>query len=424
MTARLTPPSQSEMQQLAQERFGATTPRRRRLPGIPPFRDRFYRYVIKRADPGQWSKDIEEWLEEVERRTRIAIDRSGGLRTHRDLEARRLLGGMALAILEEVTGLLQIIPNTVAELFQSTAEPALALERIRAASDRLAALQRELEILALSSGPLDMPFLSPLAPSVNELIAFAESLIGQFDTMLVALRERDAIGYMKAGTHLADIVGSLTGLAGDVMAAGKASAGLAAAGTEASALAARETFAAVYQDLRRAGRLPAGGFDAVFPEPGRYPTLEIRPNGDVLGSYSDVRRYVRESSLSAGRRVGDSSIEAHHLLEEHLMDQFGIPANAGRSVALEWEDHRIFTEEVPRWLPRDKRFYDVDEIFDAHAHVYQSHGHPEWIPEMRDFLRQNREQLRARYEDGRVPGASAPDFPQRKSRVLEFLDDL
>lgn len=187
--------------------------------------------------------------------------------------------------------------------------------------------------------------------------------------------------------------------------------------------AARSVFRRVRQQLLQHGWKPTGRRRAVVPDAGKYPTVEIRPNGDVLGSYDDVRRYAVESGLTAGRRAGESTIEVHHLLEDRLMRQFGVARKSGRSVALEATDHQHFSTELPRYLPK-KQFYDVDDVFDAHARMYREAGHPEWVDEMRAFLRENRDTIRRRYQDGSVPGGDHADFAGRLDRVSKFLDAL
>jgi hypothetical protein len=132
---------------------------------------------------------------------------------------------------------------------------------------------------------------------------------------------------------------------------------------------------------------------------------------------------MEDAGLTAARRKGESTIEVHHLLEDRLMEQFGIKRSEGWSVGLEADDHAVFSGELPRHLPR-KRFFDIDDVFNAHAEMYRDHGHPEWVDEMRAFLRQNRQRIRSRYEQGRLPGASDPDFVERRQRALRFLDTL
>ncbi|MCZ7356843.1 MAG: hypothetical protein O8C66_14255 [Candidatus Methanoperedens sp.] len=192
---------------------------------------------------------------------------------------------------------------------------------------------------------------------------------------------------------------------------------------EPVAVTARETFSPMYEQLIKAGYKPMGPSKAIWPD-ARYPTVEIRPKGDIFGNYDEVLNYVRETGLTGRRGIDESTIEAHHLLEDRLMEYFGIPTAKGRSVALEAGDHAYFSAEVPSHLPR-KTFFDINDVFDAHAQVYREAGHEEWIDEIRNFLRQNKDFIRYRYEiTGLIPGSYLPDFVERRRIALEFLDGL
>jgi hypothetical protein len=56
--------------------------------------------------------------------------------------------------------------------------------------------------------------------------------------------------------------------------------------------------------------------------------------------------------------------------------------------------------------------------------MYQDNGNPEYVPKLREFLRQWRDVIRKRYEKGQVPRGRSPDFPERQKRVFAFLDSL
>ena len=192
---------------------------------------------------------------------------------------------------------------------------------------------------------------------------------------------------------------------------------------EATATVARKTFKEIYSQDLQAGLVPEPGNGAILPDLKRYPTVRIMPNGDVIGDYSHVRKFAKECGLTSGRRIGESSIEVHHLLEERLIKFFGISRGKGLSVTLEASDHAEFSAEVPRHLPR-KVFFDIDDVYDAHAQVYDEAGHPEWNAEIRKFLQSQKQTIKKAYESGKVPGANLPDFPQRKQRAFSFLDSL
>ncbi len=190
-----------------------------------------------------------------------------------------------------------------------------------------------------------------------------------------------------------------------------------------SAKTARDVYTDVYQGLKKSGLKPSGRNRAIQPDPSRYPSVEIWPNGDVWGTYADVLKYAQESGLTAVRKGSASTIEAHHLTEKHSMQYFGISDDEGLSIALEASDHTKFTSELPRIRTREL-FYDIDEVFKAHAEMYEAMGHPEWVPQLRKFLRAHKDTILGVYKQKLVPGAHLSDYPQRLRRVTRFLNSL
>lgn len=203
---------------------------------------------------------------------------------------------------------------------------------------------------------------------------------------------------------------------------------------EPEAPTARETFKEVYRALAASDNpawQPTGKHEAIWPDRMLYQTVEIRPNGDVLGTYKDVRTYVRACQLTGRRRVdrgggkeiANQTIEVHHLMEDHFMKQFGVTRDEGRCVSLEWNEHAYFSKELPFHLPRDI-FFDIDVIYDAHADMYTQAGHPEWVEELRYFLILMRGKLLRAYMGSTLPGATSPEFNAVRARVTAFLSHL
>jgi len=147
------------------------------------------------------------------------------------------------------------------------------------------------------------------------------------------------------------------------------------------------------------------------------------PNGDVWGTYADVLKYAQESGLTAVRKGDMSTIEAHHVIEKNSMRDFGISDDEGLSIALEASDHSKFTTELPRIRKRDL-FYDIDEVFKTHAEMYETMGHPEWIPQLKKFLLAHQARIMGVYNQKLVPGAHLPDYPQRLRRIIRFFNSL
>lgn len=234
---------------------------------------------------------------------------------------------------------------------------------------------------------------------------------------------REAAGAGPAATAAGAEVGAEAGAAGVGMGSrmpGIPGAGMPLTGREEPV--ARKFFAAVFGGLRRAGFSP-DETGAIRPATGLYPTVRVQPGGDVFGSYDDVLKYLKDTGMTGARNVAEETFEAHHLLEDSVMAQFGIPRGEAMAVAVGVEEHHIFSAEVPRHLPRGLG-HDIDEVFRAHARAYIENGHPEWVDELTEFLKQHRDAISNRYQQGQVPTAGEPDFEKRRSRALKFLEGL
>jgi hypothetical protein len=191
---------------------------------------------------------------------------------------------------------------------------------------------------------------------------------------------------------------------------------------------ARDTFKKIYEELyeelKRKGLKPEGRRKVIRPDKAKYPTVEIRPNGDVVGRHDQLLEYLRDVGATGRHSSLNVTIEAHHLLEKGLMKSFGITTEEGIAIAVEASEHEKFTSMVPAELGAtrgDPIFYDIDDLYRAHRNVYANAGHLEWVADLRDFLRANRDRLLKLYETGRVPGAKLADFPKRLARVRKFL---
>lgn len=187
---------------------------------------------------------------------------------------------------------------------------------------------------------------------------------------------------------------------------------------------AREVGKRIYRQLVKAGHTPAGRGRAISPNLERYPTVRIHPNGDMFGAYDDLTRYLKDAELTGPRTGGATTLEAHHLVEDRLLSPYGIPRDRGATVALESVEHAEMSAELPRWLPRNRTVYDIDEIVLAHERMYIDLGYREFVPRVRRFVREYRDVIRRQYLQRQVPGAKAASFNTRLKRVLDFLDAL
>jgi hypothetical protein len=199
---------------------------------------------------------------------------------------------------------------------------------------------------------------------------------------------------------------------------------LLARGGRAARGTAREAGRRIYRQLARAGHSTEGSARVIRPSRKSYPTVEVRPNGDVFGNWDDLNRYLADAGLTGSRKGGATTLEAHHLVEDRLVKPYGISHGEGWCVALEAVEHAEISRELPRWLPQNVSVYDIDHIVLASERMYRDLGYSEFVPHVRAFVRQHRQTIRGLYTQRRVPGASQPDFNARLRRVLKFVDAL
>lgn len=190
----------------------------------------------------------------------------------------------------------------------------------------------------------------------------------------------------------------------------------------------REFFRQVYdsylQEYRQGGRAafrPQTAHQLIYPDPRKYVDVFLRPNGDVMGPWYHVLKFARECGMTGtDRRGGPTTVQVHHLLEDRLMEHFGVPRRQGFCVTLEKLDHDVFSAELPHLLPRGDVYFDLDVVYDAHCAMYRDHGQSDWIPFLRTWLRQWKSTILARYHAGLMRGATGADI----QRVRTFLNSL
>ena len=185
----------------------------------------------------------------------------------------------------------------------------------------------------------------------------------------------------------------------------------------------REFGKGIYNDVTN--NMPAGATllpnGAVRLYPDR--SVEVHPNGDIFGSYRDLAWYEQQAGLTGSEAGNENPVQAHHLLEDNLMEQFGISRDEGRAVLLDAVDHDHFNE-IPRAMPRGARPDDIQTIFNTTAGIYNDANRPEYVDQMRQFLAEHRDRLAQQYQQGMVPGANEPNFADRQAEALSFLNSL
>jgi hypothetical protein len=261
---------------------------------------------------------------------------------------------------------------------------------------------------------------------LNSAAKILTPMIAQIAITFGALALSGLIGRLRKGKGSAEIrCSDCTIVPKDEAAKAPEKATTAEAAPEPAAKFSREVFRRVYEQYLASGAEAVGPERGVFPDPTKYPTVEVRPNGDVFGRYDELAKFGQDAGMT-GKRGPVGSIEGHHLLEDNYMEYFGVKRADGRSVGLESADHAIFSKEVPAELGgrTPKKFFDIWDLFNAHAKVYRENGHPEWVAEMIRFLRDQKSVIKDAYVGGKVPGSKLPDYAPRVSKALDFLNNL
>ena len=87
----------------------------------------------------------------------------------------------------------------------------------------------------------------------------------------------------------------------------------------------------------------------------------------VMGSYREMQ------AITAGQR---GAIQAHHILEERHLLNWGLDASEAPAVVLSREEHAAVTSLLRQELSYG-RVYSPDEVWSAYQRVYA--GAPEWL---------------------------------------------
>jgi hypothetical protein len=185
-------------------------------------------------------------------------------------------------------------------------------------------------------------------------------------------------------------------------------------------LEAHHGFAALYHTLQQEGVEPDLESGAIHPP--NYPNVGIMPNGEVYGSYKELRGYLRSEELTSCRGSEILGFEAHHLLENRLMEPFGFSEGEGMCVAAYSDEHMNLVHGengVDFQLPRGYR-YNIQDVVEGHIQAYNDIGHPEWAEAVRDYARVNQDRIIEAYENGTVPWATEEDT----KRAREYLRSL
>ena len=158
--------------------------------------------------------------------------------------------------------------------------------------------------------------------------------------------------------------------------------------------------------------------------------VDITPDGEVFATYDDLRDFLQDTELTGGTPSDNYAVEAHHLLTTDFMGHFGLDSGDVPAVGIDRFDednlqnsHQFYTDQIAKAL-ETSQFFDVDEIYDAHAVIYEQNGHAEWADRALDYIADHRDELIGLYERGEIPGANEPDYDDRADRVIEWLNSI
>jgi peptidoglycan hydrolase-like protein with peptidoglycan-binding domain len=159
--------------------------------------------------------------------------------------------------------------------------------------------------------------------------------------------------------------------------------------------------------------------------------VELHPDGNMYGPFGKLKKVLKEGQLTEGGGK-KFDFEANHLLEENQARLFGITREEGLCVALERSDHDDFSRFMRGSLSK-KNKWPINELYQAHVDMFNSLGHPEYVEQLRGFLREKKPKILEAYESGKAPGAKDPfimdggidpETGKRFQGVRKFLESL
>src|SRR6185312_1342920 len=90
---------------------------------------------------------------------------------------------------------------------------------------------------------------------------------------------------------------------------------------EPDASPVQEFFATVYANNAADYYDPDSGYVTLSGD--NYGDVDITPDGDVYGTYDDVKEFLQECDLTGLTPSENFSVEAHHLFQEEFIGKFG-----------------------------------------------------------------------------------------------------
>jgi hypothetical protein len=144
--------------------------------------------------------------------------------------------------------------------------------------------------------------------------------------------------------------------------------------------------------------------------------VELHRDGNWYGRYTKLQAAVTDAGLSAKSKRYD--FEAHHLLEESMAAGFKIKESEGWCVGVEHMDHVEFTRDMRGLLSKKKRaVWDIDELYELHAQMYEDKGHPEYARAVAAVHREQARPLHQALREGRRADQALPRRGHAQARA-------
>ena len=178
--------------------------------------------------------------------------------------------------------------------------------------------------------------------------------------------------------------------------------------------ARQNLFVGQYRALVKEGIAPDATTGAIHL--GGYSNVEIMPNGDVFGTYRELKDYLKSEKLTSRRGSKTSGLGAHRLFEDRFMSRFGLSKEEGLCVAIYADEHMDVAHGergVDFDLPHNAVF-EIRDVVEGHISAYNDAGRPEWSHRLLGFVRDNRERIIGAYENGAVRWATKTDIEKAR----------
>lgn len=125
--------------------------------------------------------------------------------------------------------------------------------------------------------------------------------------------------------------------------------------------------------------------------------LEITQDGDIFGTYKDVKDYLCKSEVTGSRKESLSNFESHHLVPKKYAQQAGLDTDQVASVALAADEH-MKNGHGYLGLRTNIEYHSVDELKEDISDTYNQLDVPEWGQRANAYIDQNRDAFESAFK--------------------------